>query len=187
MKFLAAIFLITLLKAATARTVATNTETEKDRELRGGGCFTGKVTELNVNRVFVPKNYQDGRKLTESEPESESFNPGDLFAWSENPLCRGSRKNCDKNPKSLVGSSQGYCTGLPNSIFECHIDLFFNDGEDMILLRGPGAAKLSGASTNVAVIGGTGCYGNARGSVSITFDVSDFSYHYDLSKVTNTD
>mmetsp|Transcript_8497 Transcript_8497/g.11694 ORF Transcript_8497/g.11694 Transcript_8497/m.11694 type:complete len:187 (-) Transcript_8497:114-674(-) len=185
MKILTTTFSIAFLKTATAR-LAISTEAEKDRELSGGGCFTGTMTELPMSDVVIPGNYEDGRKLTGNQPEPGLFNPGDLLTWSENPLCRGHRMDCgEKNSRSLVGYAQGYCVGLPNSAAECSDTWIFND-EDILTVRGPDFTSQDPPEGVLPVVGGSGCYKNARGYIKASFNSDDNVFIWNLSKVTHT-
>jgi len=127
-----------------------------------------------------------------SEPSLTDIHVGDnsTWVWENNPLCTGwdwvnSTSNCDDD--SRVGGAFGVATdlGTEDEVFDS-VDTWFLDGYGSLISRGVTGGDHSISDEAGVVLGGTGCFKNAGGTVgsSLLVDNNDvYWYQYDLSNV----
>jgi hypothetical protein len=112
---------------------------------------------------------------------------GDLMIWDGNPICQGTSAPAGC---ASVGKAYGVCTTLSNKNPEdptapppsrdC-VDNFVFPGGSTLSFR---AVEVTGVEESM-VIGGTGCYWGAEGTVDIIFNEEENSFTYNLTYVEN--
>ena len=111
--------------------------------------FAQPIIEDNISGMIVSATGSDGTGL----------DVGDLDLWADNPL-----KEADIDGPSL-GLSSGSCTLLPGALkWMCNMEMVFDDGS--IILSG--ISLNDNDPAHVAIVGGTGCYEGASGTVEMT-------------------
>eukprot|EP00588_Corethron_pennatum_P014882 CAMPEP_0194278776 /NCGR_PEP_ID=MMETSP0169-20130528/12090_1 /TAXON_ID=218684 /ORGANISM="Corethron pennatum, Strain L29A3" /LENGTH=189 /DNA_ID=CAMNT_0039023037 /DNA_START=142 /DNA_END=711 /DNA_ORIENTATION=+ len=133
----------------------------------------------DTDKYYLP----DGTMIEDDDGEGASMTGG-KWVWENNDICSGAIPDKDAcSGTNLLGKASGTCTTFPSN--DCDsIDYFkFNDGS-LLYFRGMDEGK-PGPSV---VIGGTGCYKNAKGTINTELSEGDEVeagawYTYDLSKV----
>jgi len=85
--------------------------------------------------------------------EDNVIHPNDYVTWNNEVY--------DESEMELKGSSRGFCMFLPQLIYECSISYEFNIGQLMV------QGSFVDNPWTLAVVGGTGCFVGAQGTVEV--------------------
>mmetsp|Transcript_4941 Transcript_4941/g.6423 ORF Transcript_4941/g.6423 Transcript_4941/m.6423 type:complete len:161 (-) Transcript_4941:165-647(-) len=145
--------------------VATAKRSKKEKSSKSCSTFPKHLIELS----------QTDQKV----PNGPDVAAGDVYLWLYNDLCEGdtfddTKLDCGGDN---VGNGSGSCLVLA--------DTGESDCEDTWHLHDYGTLNFRGIGINEVVVGGTGCFENARGPVTSQYgtDGNDEWYNYDLTGV----
>jgi hypothetical protein len=100
------------------------------------------------------------------EPSINDVEVGNTYVWEGNPLCMGDEYTGMDSCMS-IGTTYGVCTMFPSE--ECDSvdswEIMGSDGECIGTLISCGITTF----TEATVIGGTGCFENAKGTIESTY------------------
>ena len=128
---------------------------ERESKLRtrhlGDGSGSAKCDKFS-SRKFIE---HAGSDLVIFNTEEGKLNPGDITVWNNHVY--------DSDSVDKKGSIQGFCTFLPELVYECSITLRLDHGS--IMMQG---SFLDNPDV-LAIVGGTHCYeGMEGGEVRVT-------------------